>query len=157
MVSIISNPQDVDVKFGGWKSACRVVSGHKWYTLNHQLLQNCALSSYPRRPLDAKRSYFCIWGLLGVTSRRALGAGNDIIFCQISHYFLACVFGLFGEWPKPSQKFPELLHELWPGPEGEALPLSGGMASGGWPSPLRVSVYLFLRDLAHFSKDLLLL
>ena len=55
-------------------------------------------------------------------NRRAVGADNTIRFCQISQPLHGYVFMRGGL--KPSQKFPELLHELWPGPEGKAYTLS---------------------------------
>ena len=107
----------------GWESACHIVGAQQKAHKKFAAATELCLSSCPWRPLTGRRgSYFCIGRLLRSEQTEGLvRVDNTTRFCQISQPFCEHVF-VRGD-TKPSQKFPELLQELWPGPEGRAYPL----------------------------------
>lgn len=54
------------------------------------------------------------------SGKRAVKVGNTITFCQISQFFHGCLLGFVRSGVKPSQVFPEQLHE--PDLERKVLP-----------------------------------
>ena len=108
-------PQDVDMKFKCLPHSRCSIKGTQEVSSCYRAL----FVQLPTEVLTGRRPVFLYWEASASEQTEGLvRVDKTTRFCQISQPFCGHVF-VRGD-TKPSQKFPELLQELWPGPEGEA-------------------------------------
>ena len=111
-------PQEVGMKFKGM-GKCLPHSGYSVKVTEE--VSTCYRAPFVHLPMEVTHwEDGVVFGRLPRSEQTAgpVRVDNTTRFCQISQPFRGHVF-VRGD-TKPSQKFPDLLQELWPGPEGEA-------------------------------------
>ena len=106
-------PQDVDMKFKGMG---KCLPHRRCSIKGTQEVSSCYRALFVQLPTEATHweegVVFLYWEASASEQTEGLvRVDNTMRFC--GHVFVR------GD-TKPSQKFPELLQDLWPGPEGEA-------------------------------------